>query len=111
MNANFVSSSMITGGLVEDDSTVVFAGLWVFPGFLREMKNIMRDNWDRCFFVSFKIIIIIMVIFYMLFIQRAHSLFIKKSINGVNIELGKTNGIKALCMMQTIHEINKLCVD
>ena len=27
------------------------------------------------------------------------------------MELGKTNRLKALCMMQIIHEMNKLCVN
>ena len=35
----------------------------------------------------------------------------KKTNNGVNIELGKTNRLKALCMMQIKNEINKLCVN
>ena len=35
-----------------------------------------------------------------LFHRRAHSHFNKKNSNGVNIELGKTNRLKALCMMQ-----------
>ena len=32
---------------------------------------------------------------------------IKKNNNGVNIELGKTDRLKALCMMQIKNEINK----
>ena len=40
---------------------------------------------------------IIMVI-EVLFLQRAHSPFI--FLNGVQIELGKTNKLKALCMVQ-----------
>ena len=52
--------------------------------------------------------------FQVLFLRRAHSTFIKKiiiikKINGVNIELGKTNRLKALCMMEIKNEINKLC--
>ena len=51
----------------------------------------------------------------MLFLRRAHSLFIKnikkkknKKNNDVNIELGKTNRLKALCIMQMKkNEINK----
>ena len=36
-----------------------------------------------------------------LFLRRAHSPFvIKKNNNGVNIELGKTDRLKTLCMMQ-----------
>ena len=31
----------------------------------------------------------------------------EKNNNGVNIELGKTNRLKALCMMQKKNEINK----
>ena len=38
--------------------------------------------------------------FYVLFLWRAHSPFIKKNNNDVNIELEKTNRLKALCMMQ-----------
>ena len=38
--------------------------------------------------------------FYVLFLRRAHSHFILKNNNGVNIELGKTNRLKALRMMQ-----------
>ena len=40
--------------------------------------------------------------FKVLFLRRAHSPFnkIKNNNNGVNIELGKTNRLKALCMMQ-----------
>ena len=34
-----------------------------------------------------------------LFLQRAHRPFIEEK-NGVNMELGKTNRLKALCMMQ-----------
>ena len=37
--------------------------------------------------------------FYMLFLQRPHSLVIKKAKIVVNIELGKTNRLKARCMM------------
>ena len=50
---------------------------------------------------------------YVLFLRRAHSPFIKKekeknNNNDVYIELGKTNRLKALCMMQTKKkEINK----
>ena len=38
--------------------------------------------------------------FKVLFLRRAHSPFINKINNGVNIQLGKTNSLKALCMMQ-----------
>ena len=38
--------------------------------------------------------------FYVLLLHRAHSPFTKKNNNGVNIELGKTNRLNALCMMQ-----------
>ena len=31
--------------------------------------------------------------------------------SGVNIELGKTNRLKALCMMEIKKKINKLCVN
>ena len=37
--------------------------------------------------------------FQVLFLRRAHNPFINKN-NGVNIELGRTNRFKALCMMQ-----------
>ena len=37
--------------------------------------------------------------------------YLKKNNNGVNIELGKTNRLKALCMMQIKNEINKLYVN
>ena len=54
-----------------------------------------------------------------LFLRIAHSPFIKKYVykkknnnNGVNIELGKPNRLKALCIMQIKkNEINKLCVN
>ena len=46
------------------------------------------------------IIIIIMVIFKCYFSGEHIALSIKKHNNGVNIELGKTNRLKALCMMQ-----------
>ena len=51
------------------------------------------------------IIIIIMVIFKSYFSGELIALSYKKN-NGVNIELGKTNRLKALCMMQ-IKKINK----
>ena len=40
--------------------------------------------------------------FEVLFLRRAHSPFIKENNNNnnVNIELGKTNRLKALCMVQ-----------
>ena len=38
--------------------------------------------------------------FQVLFLRRAHGPFTKKNNNGVNIELGKTNILKALCVMQ-----------
>ena len=42
----------------------------------------------------------------------ALSLKNKNNNNGMNIELGKTNRLKALCMMQIKkNEINKLCVN
>ena len=54
----------------------------------------------------------------MLFIRRAHSPFIKniyknKTINNnsVNIQLGKTNRLKALHDANKKNEINKLCVN
>ena len=53
----------------------------------------------------------------MLFLRRAHSPFIKNTPkknnnnNDVNIELGITVRLKALCMMQKKNEINKLCVN
>ena len=45
-------------------------------------------------------IIIIMVIFKCYFSGEHIALSINKNNNGVNIELGKTNRLKALCMMQ-----------
>ena len=57
-------------------------------------------------------IIIIMVIFKCYFSGELIALsYIKKKNSGVNIELGKTNRIKALCMMEIKNEINKLCVN
>ena len=47
-----------------------------------------------------EIIIIIMVIFKCYFSGEHISLSITKNNNGVNIALGKTNRLKALCMMQ-----------
>ena len=47
------------------------------------------------------LIIIIMVIFKCYFSKEHKALSIKKGKNGVNIELGKTNRLKALCMMQS----------
>ena len=46
------------------------------------------------------IIIIIMVIFKCYFSGKHIALSINKNNNGVNIALGKTNRLKALCMMQ-----------
>ena len=46
------------------------------------------------------IIIIIMVIFKCYFSGEHIALSINKNNNGVNIALGKTNRLKALCMMQ-----------
>ena len=46
------------------------------------------------------IIIIIMVIFKYYFSGEQIALSINKNNNGVNIALGKTNRLKALCMMQ-----------
>ena len=46
------------------------------------------------------IIIIIMVIFKCYFSGEHIPLSLRKNNNGVNIELGKTNRLKALCMMQ-----------
>ena len=46
------------------------------------------------------IIIIIMVIFKCFFSGEHIAISIKKNNNGVNIELGKTNRLKAVCMMQ-----------
>ena len=34
------------------------------------------------------------------YFSRVHSPFIKIKKNGVNIEIGKTNRLKSLCMMQ-----------
>ena len=46
-------------------------------------------------------IIIIIIIIFMCYFSGEHiALSIKKNNNGVNIELGKTNRLKALCMMQ-----------
>ena len=47
-----------------------------------------------------EIIIIIMVIFKCYFSGEHIALSIYKNNNGVNRELGKTKGLKALCMMQ-----------
>ena len=47
-----------------------------------------------------KLIIIIMVIFKCYFSGEHIALSINKNNNGVNIALGKTNRLKALCMMQ-----------
>ena len=44
--------------------------------------------------------LIIMIIFKCYFSGEHISLSINKNNNGVNIELGKTNRLKALCMMQ-----------
>ena len=45
-------------------------------------------------------------------IALSQKIFFKKNNNNdVNIELGKTNRLKALCMMQIKKEINKLCVN
>ena len=57
------------------------------------------------YFILFKhnkygIIIIIMVIFQCYFSREHIALSINKNNNSVNIELGKTNRLKALCMMQ-----------
>ena len=52
------------------------------------------------FLRSSKSIIIIMVIFKCYFSGEHIALSIEKNNNGVNIELGKTNRLKALCMMQ-----------
>ena len=38
--------------------------------------------------------------FKVLFLRRAHSPLNKKNNSGLNIELGKTNRLKALCMME-----------
>ena len=46
------------------------------------------------------IVIIIMVIFKCYFSREHIALSLKKTKNGVNIQLGKTNRLKALCMMQ-----------
>ena len=51
-------------------------------------------------FVYCKIRIIIMVIFKCYFSGELIALSINKNNNGVNIALGKTNRLKALCMMQ-----------
>ena len=59
-------------------------------------------------------LIIIMVIFKCYFSGEIIALSYKKTNNnksGVNIELGKTNRLKALCMMEIKNEINKLCVN
>ena len=50
--------------------------------------------------VKHLIIIIIMVIFKCYFSGEHIALSINKNNNGVNIALGKTNRLKALCMMQ-----------
>ena len=47
-----------------------------------------------------QLIIIIMVIFKCYFSGENIALSIRKNNNGVNMELGKTNRLKALCMMQ-----------
>ena len=52
------------------------------------------------YLLSIFIIIIIMVIFKCYFSGEHIALSIKNNNNGVNIQLGKTNRLKALCMMQ-----------
>ena len=54
-----------------------------------------------------------MVIFKCYFSGELIALSYKKTKNnsGVNIELGKTNRLKELCMMEIKNEINKLCVN
>ena len=55
---------------------------------------------------------IIMVIFKCYFYGEHIALSINNNNNnGVNIELGKTNRLKALCMMQINTRKNKLCVN
>ena len=52
-----------------------------------------------------------MIIFKCYFSGEHITLSYKKNNNDVNIELGITNRLKALCMMQIIHDINKLFVN
>ena len=52
-----------------------------------------------------------MVIFKCYFSGELIALSYKKNNSGVNIELGKTNRLKELCMMEIKNEINKLCVN
>ena len=60
--------------------------------------------------IQLLIIIIIMVIFKCYFIEEHMALSINKNNNGVNIALGKTNRLKALCMMQiNTRNIQTMC--
>ena len=64
-----------------------------------KVRNSNASFWTVFFII---IIIIIMVIFKCYFSGELIALSYKKNNNnnGVNIELGKTNRLKALCMMQ-----------
>ena len=68
--------------------------------FLSSTSTIRRTLFFPNFLVLQLYIIIIMVIFKCYFSGEHLSLSINKNNNGVNIELGKTNRLKALCMMQ-----------
>ena len=82
------------------------------PGMIYGLAKVHKENTPLRPVVSMiRIIMIIMVIFKCYFSGEHIALSINKNNNGVNIELGKTNRLKALCMLQLIHEINKLCVN
>ena len=57
-------------------------------------------TWQPTPHISFNLIIIIIVILKCYFYGDHIALSINKNNNGVNIELGKTNRLKALYMMQ-----------
>ena len=81
---------------------------------ITDMKRYHRIR-QHLIIIGMKDKIIIMVIFKCYFSGELIALsYIKKKNNnnsGVNIELGKTNRLKALCMMEIKNEINKLCVN
>ena len=63
------------------------------------MKRLYLDHFEELL-GHFIIIIIIMVIFKCYFSGEHIAISINKNNNGVNIELGKTNRLKALRMME-----------
>ena len=65
---------------------------------IEEINNNHVEIYKKVIYLS-TLIIIIMVIFKCYFSGEHIALSLKNN-NGVNIELGKTNRLKALCMMQ-----------